>query len=165
MFETKNGSNKIGLGGWLSFWLILTCLWFLRAIFHIDIHLLSNETTQNFTTLGSAEYHPLCKPLFILEFITQFFLPSYLITLLVFYSLKSRFFPRLAIFFYLINFILILIDHLGFYLINRTILINEAIVLPIPPHFYNNLVGSLICVCVWIPYFLKSKRVKATFVK
>ncbi|MGH7953191.1 MAG: DUF2569 family protein, partial [Limisphaerales bacterium] len=108
MFETKNDSNKIGLGGWLSVWLILTCLGLIRFIHDIDLHLLSNA--ESLTDPNSPFYHPLAKPLLIFEYVIQFLNPLSFIVLIFLYARKSRFFPKTVVIIYAANLVLVLLD-------------------------------------------------------
>jgi hypothetical protein len=156
MFETKNGSNKIGLGGWLSVWLVLTCLGLIRFIHDIDLHLLSNA--QSLTDSNSEYYHPLAKPLLIFEYILQFVNPLSFIVLIFLYARKSRFFPKIVIVIYSANLALVLFDRAATMLIAKSV----NLTVPFP---WKEIFRGLFAVCVWIPYFLKSARVKSTFIK
>jgi len=158
MFETNGGSNKIGLGGWLSVWLILICFGLIRFIFDINLHMLSGDGWDGLTNPDSKFYHPLWRPLLYFEFVFQFFNPVSLVCLLFLYASKSHFFPKAAIAFYLINFSLVLIDAVSAISIGKSV--NLEYGFP-----WKEIFRSLFGVCVWIPYFVKSERVKATFVK
>ena len=89
----------------------------------------------------------------VYEFVMQFAIPALLVFLVVLYSMKSRLFPKLAVDFYFVNFGIVLIDVLGGWKGNQT----NAMVYEIA--------GCLVGVCGWVPYFLKSKRVKEIFIK
>jgi uncharacterized protein DUF2569 len=156
MFETKGDSNKIGLGGWLSVWLVLTCLGLIRFIHDIDLHLISNA--ESLTDPNSEYYHPLAKPLLIFEYILQFVNPLSFIVLIFLYARKSRFFPKTVIVIYAANLVLVLFDT------TATMLIAKSVNLTVP-FPWKEIYRGLFVVCVWIPYFLKSARVKSTFVK
>jgi hypothetical protein len=158
MFETNNGSNKIGLGGWLSVWFVLNCLSLLRFVVHIDFRILTDDAATVLTNPDSQYYHPLWRPLLIYEFILQFLNPIVLICAIILYARKSRLFPKVIIAFYASNFVLVLID------IIPTLIIGKSVNLPVA-FPWRDIAGCLFAVCVWIPYFLKSKRVKETFVK
>ena len=156
MFETKNGGDKIGLGGWLSVWLILTCLGLIRFIHDIDLHMFSSA--ESLTKPDSEYYHPLWKPLLIFEYFFQFFNPISFICLILLCASKSRFFPKVVIVIYSANLALVLFDAVSAMLISKAV--NLELGFP-----WKEIIRSLFGVCVWIPYFLKSERVKATFVK
>lgn len=156
MFETNGGSNKIGLGGWLSVWLVLTCLGLIRFIHDIDLHMLSNA--ESLTDPNSEYYHPLAKPLLIFEYIFQLFNPLSFVILIILYARKSRFFPKTVIIIYTANLVLVLTDAVSGILLAKSV--NLELQFP-----WSEIFRSLFGVCVWIPYFLKSERVKATFVK
>jgi hypothetical protein len=156
MFEKKNGSNKIGLGGWLSVWLILTCLGLIRFIHDIDLHMFSDS--EALTKSDSEYYHPLWKPLLIFEYVLQFLNPLSFIVLIFIYARKSRFFPKTVIIIYAANLVLVLLDTITGMLLAKSV--NLALQFP-----WKEVFRGLFAVCVWIPYFLKSERVKSTFVK
>jgi hypothetical protein len=156
MFETKKNSNKIGLGGWLSVWLILTCLGLIRFIHDIDLHMLSNAETL--TNPDSEYYHPLWKPLLIFEYFLQFFNPISFVFLILLFARKSRFFPKTVVVIYAANFVLVLMDAFSAILLTKSV--NLALQFP-----WKEIFRSLFGVCIWIPYFLKSERVRSTFVK
>lgn len=157
MFETKNGV-KIGLGGWLSVWLVLSCLGLIRFICDINLHMLSDDAFKILTNPDSQYYHPLWRPLLYFEFVFQFFNPSSIIFLIVLYSLKSRLFPMFLIIFYASNFVLVLFDAMSTILISKSV--NLDVGFP-----WKEFMHCMVGVCIWIPYFLRSERVKATFVK
>jgi hypothetical protein len=158
MFETKNGSNKIGLGGWLSVWLILTCLGIIRLIFDIDPNMLSGDGWNALTNHESKFYHPLWCFLLFYEFVLQFLTPIAMVCLIFLYARKSHFFPKSVIVFYVANFVLVLLDTIA------TRVIGQSVDLQTELHL-KEIIRGLIAICIWTPYFLKSERVKATFIK
>jgi hypothetical protein len=157
MFETKNGV-KIGLGGWLSVWLVLNCLGLIRMVCHINLHMLSDDDSKILTDPDSQYYHPLFQPLLYFEFFFQFFNPISIIFLIVLYTLKKRIFPTWVIIIYASNLLLVLFDAVSTMFIGKSVKLDTDFP-------WREFIHSMIGVCVWIPYFLKSKRVKATFVK
>ncbi|HVU28195.1 MAG TPA: DUF2569 domain-containing protein [Verrucomicrobiae bacterium] len=158
MFETQKDSNKIGLGGWLLVWFILNLLALIRLVFHINIHMLSSEDSTALTSQQSPFYHPLWRPLLGYEFFCQFFNPITIAFLIFLYARKSHFFPKAAIIIYLLNFIMVLMDAAGAIIIGKSV--NLEIEIP-----WKEIGRCLIAILIWVPYFLKSERVKATFVK
>jgi hypothetical protein len=147
-----------GLGGWLTIWLVLAFLGLARKILHIDIHLISGESWQAGTNPGSDLYHPLWKPLLIYEFVLQFAETLLWVVLIVFFFSKRKFFPRLAIICIALHVSFILLDTLAAFYLSIELNLKRGAM-------GRELLGSLIGACVWIPYFLKSDRVKATFVR
>ena len=158
MFESKGGGGKIGLGGALSAWLFFVCYGIIRRIFHIDLHMLSDDTWHSITTRGSDLYNPLWALLLIYEFILQFIMPVLLVGLVVLYSIKSRLFSKLVVRFYLLSFALVLIDVLGACYIHLSVKFEMT-------QIFYELAESLIALCIWVPYFRKSERVKEIFIK
>ena len=156
MVETKSGTDKAGLGGWLLVWLILTCLGLIRFLHDIDLHIFENA--DSLTNPDSPFYHPLWKPLLIFEYVLQFLNPISFAALIFLYACRSRFFPNTVIVIYAANFALVLLDTVSALLLAKSV--NLPFQFP-----WKEIFRSLFGVCVWIPYFLKSERVKATFVK
>jgi hypothetical protein len=158
MFESKGGGGQIGLGGALSAWLFFACYGIIREVFHIDLHMLSDDTWKSITTHGSDLYNPLWALLLVYEFVLQFIMPVCLVGLVILYSIKSRLFPKLVVRFYLISFALVLIDVLGACYIHLSVKFSMI-------QIFYELAHSLIGICIWVPYFLKSERVKEIFIK
>jgi hypothetical protein len=155
MFGTQNGNEKVGLGGWLSVWFILTCFGLIRFVHDIDLHIFSDAKAM--TDPNSEYYHPLWKPLLAFEFFLQFFNPLSFIVLIVLFFRKSRYLPRSVIFIYSLNLVLVLFDSASGILLAKSV--NLEMEFP-----WKETLRSLFGICVWVPYFLKSKRVKATFI-
>jgi hypothetical protein len=158
MSETENESDKIGLGGWLLVWLILNSLALIRLISHINVHMLSSEEVAALTNQQSQFYHPLWRPLLSYEFFCQFFNPVTIAFLIFLYARKKWFFPKAVIIIYLLNFVMVLIDATGALTIGKSV--NLPVEFP-----WKEIGRCLFSIFVWVPYFLKSKRVKATFIK
>jgi len=78
-------------------------------------------------------------------FIDGAFIVFIIITLIAMFN-KKKYLPKLMISFYLANFIL-------------------QLVLSMITEEYDSFLQSLISAAIWIPYFVKSQRVKNTFVK
>jgi hypothetical protein len=110
------------------------------------------------TTPGSHAYHPLWAPLIIFEVVGN--IGTIVLCLITswFFFHKSRIAPQLVIAFLLINLVLIGGDFLLSNLIPAVARHSNAGTI-------RDLTRSFIAAAIWVPYCLRSKRVKATFVR
>ncbi|HEX9949551.1 MAG TPA: DUF2569 domain-containing protein [Thermodesulfobacteriota bacterium] len=148
------------IGGWLilvAIGLIFTPIRLLVVLFKDLLPALSADTWSRLTTPGTEAYHPLWAPLLLFEIIGNCLFILFPIIIAIFFFQKRRFVPRLVIMLLLSNLVFVAIDYFAADLI--------------PFVAAQEDIGSLIelirvfigCV-IWVPYFLVSKRVKATFV-
>lgn len=158
MSNTNDGKSYEGLGGWLTVWLVFAVITIIRMLSHVDIHSLSGETWAAVTTPGTDLYHPLWKPLLIYEFIFQFLNPMAWLCLFFLCVSKTRRFPKIVVWVYVVSFFLVLLDAVGAYYLMAQIGLDHKPSL-------RDLGRSIVGLCIWTPYFLRSKRVQATFVK
>ena len=150
-----------GIGGWLilvAFILLRAPIAVLVTLFRAVFPLLQHDTWAALTTKGTESYHPLWAPLIISELIVNLaFLALALIVLVLFFR-RKRSFPRFVIILYL--------AHLGWE-VCLTLVLRQIPAMAGEPAT-SSLVGviglSLGC-AIWIPYFLVSKRVRATFTR
>ena len=147
-----------GLGGWLTVWLVLAGITVIRMISHVEVHLLSGDTWDAVTTPGTDQYNLLWKPILIYEFILQFLNPLAWVGLIFLCVGKNHLFPKIVIVFYIVSFFLVLLDTVGAYYVSVEANLDYR---PSLKEVGRGIVG----LCVWTPYFLRSKRVKTTFVK
>jgi hypothetical protein len=113
---------------------------------------------QVVTTPGSPAYHPLFGPLIVGEMVANAALLAWALVLLYLFFTKRRAFPRAMIAFLIVRVVIQMAD----------ILVASSIPVAagsIGPRVYGSLAGNLLVVFVWVPYFLKSRRVAATFVR
>lgn len=149
-----------GIGGWLTLFvlgLIFTPIQVTYFLYSQFFPFFSTGAWGILTTPGSREYHVLWAPLLIFKLLS--FIGAFVLSLVTLWCLfgKSRWTPRLAIaglswglFFEALNFF--------------TAGMIPALAAQNDLTFLNNLGLTLIGALIWIPYFLLSKRVKATFV-
>lgn len=153
-------SGPVGLGGWL----VLVCigLFFtigqnLLLILQTFVPIFRDGTWQALTTPGSEVYHPLWMPLIGLEIIWNCTIIAWSIHLLVLFFRKSRRFP--------LRFIVFPVASAGFIVLDAALF---RLVDPETPMFdsetLRELSRSVIYGLIWIPYMLRSVRVKNTFV-
>lgn len=157
----ENGVEvKSGLGGWLILvgfgvligpFIILTQVPKFLTIF-------KNGSYEILTTSSNAAYHPLWAPVIWGEILINtvlFFACIYLIFL--FFS-KKVLFPKLYIGIALGSLIFVILDAV----LVKVVVPSEQI---FNPETIKDVFRSLVGVIIWVPYMIKSKRVKVTFVK
>jgi hypothetical protein len=148
-----------GLGGWLILPMLgLMFLPFkLGAMLAVNYYpIFSEGYWEVLTTPGSEAYHALWAPLLIFEIAVNsiFFISA--IVLLVFFFQKHHRFPKLIIWFLGLNLAFVGIDFFAADLI-------PAVASEPDPESTKELIRTIVGAAIWIPYFLKSVRVKNTF--
>jgi hypothetical protein len=158
--KQEKQDNYDKLGGWLIF----VALGLILA--PVMLFLTSSEIARIFATgswsllvtPGSEYYNSLNAPIIIFDTVCNTILFIYSIVNLVYFFRRKKLFPKLIIFFYVINLIFIFVD----YYLNSLL---PAVKADPSLQSYDDLIRAVINAAIWIPYFIKSKRVKATFVK
>jgi len=158
MDESKTYS---GIGGWLllvGFGIIMSPIRLLTSVFPIYSELFSSDLWEILTSPESMHYHELWKPILIGEFAINSLLFIAWILIAYLFFLKKKIFPKcfLGIWIFLTVFIIVDAVLIGSLLPDEPIFDFDTI---------KELTRSLIVVLVWFPYMIRSKRVKATFVK
>lgn len=159
--------NVEGIGGWLI--LVLIGLIYILITTGIDlisyISWVQHTDLHEITSYSSKHYNPYIKPQIILNIVFGLIRIGFPVWALILMFKKSPFFPRLMIICLIGSFFLTLIDWIFGYLfmanLNASFNVN-------PPSLLDdmmNSLGALVRACIWIPYFIWSKRVKATFLK
>lgn len=151
-----------GLGGWLvlvQIGLYLTILMLLIQLFNETIPTIQSEEWELLTTKGAEYYDPLWQPLLTFEMTA-----NALMLLLCGYCLynlyrRKAILPKLMITFYAANLVVILIDYA---LLNQIALVKELELMTTDD--IRDIIRTIITCAVWIPYFLRSERVKNTFI-
>jgi hypothetical protein len=159
MSENLDPTQK-GIGGWLILVVISLVVSPVRIGYFMATDILPifrDGAWSILTTPGSAAYHVLWGPLLIFETIGNLGTIALGLTTLWFLAHKSRRTPKLAIAWLLWSSTLVVVD---FFV---TDLIPAAAAHP-DPGSARELVRALVSLAIWVPYFLVSKRVKATFV-
>lgn len=150
-----------GLGGWLvlvQIGLILTILVQLLYLPEFYLIVSDSENWNVFISRESEYYHPLWGPMFIIETVFSILLLGFTVfTLYMFYRKKSIL-PRLMIILYSANLFYWVMDVILLYQIPLAREMEDG-------SSIRDMFTTLITCAIWIPYFLKSKRVKNTFVK
>jgi hypothetical protein len=158
-------SNHLrGIGGWLILVLIGMLFSFLSVTVSLfdSMKMFQPDVWHVITTYGTGAYHPLFGPWAIYEVILNTFVIVFTICLLILMYRRSRIFPKFMIFYFISA---IFFQGIDFYLsyIVLTDLPKVADTLGVYPDFKGTM-RAIVQSAVWVPYFLKSKRVKATFI-
>jgi hypothetical protein len=156
---TTSSNEPRGIGGWLILpiiGLIFTVCRFSLTL-KTYVTLFTGPAWERLTTEGSPVYHPLSGPLLIFEAIGNLSFVCAAIVLLVLIFLKHPLLPKMMIGFHVLNLVFVSLDGA---LASFTPLFASAI-----PVITEELTRSIISAAIWIPYFLRSRRVKNTFVK
>jgi len=121
------------------------------------VQLVSDGTWETLTTPGSDAYHPLWAPLLVLESAgNAVFMVTAIVLLVPFFS-KHACFPRLMILYMTASLLFVSVDHAAIYLIPAAVAFAEG-------NPSKEVVRNALSAAIWIPYFLRSVRVKNTFV-
>jgi hypothetical protein len=157
----KEKAAPSGLGGWLvipmlGLIILPLKLGFILVTVHVPIF--TEGYWEVLTTPGEEAYHALWGPLLIFETVGNAIFLAAAIILLVLFFQKHHQFPKWMIIFLAANLAFIAID---FFVADLIPVIAEN---P-DPESLKELVRSAVGAAIWIPYFLKSTRVKNTFTK
>ncbi|MGQ8871083.1 DUF2569 domain-containing protein [Paenibacillus sp. TSA_86.1] len=152
-----------GLGGWLI--LIQISLWASLVFLLSDISsvtvIMDPARWEGSRGVDPQLYAEVIRPLLWFGFISSVILFVMVVVNLVLLYRRKRLFPRLMIVQYIVN---VIIGVMTWILIAQNEVGREEHVLDATPAF-NLIVRSLLTCCIFIPYFLKSVRVKNTFIK
>ena len=157
---TIQGEPK-GLKGWL----ILPAIGLFVSVLRLAINLMKDfwpifreDYWPVLTTPGSAAYHPLWGPLLIFEIVGNSIFILANIVLIFFYFAKHYRFPALFITMLALNALFVV----GDFFLGKMI---PAVAAANDPQSVREIARTLAAAAIWIPYFLRSKRVMNTFVK
>jgi hypothetical protein len=149
-----------GIGGWLIPPLLGLLLSPVRLLYDIVKlrALFQPATWAALTRPGSPAYHPLWAPITVFEVATNGALIAFTLVVLVLFLKRSRHVPMLMIAWQAIP--------IGVQVIDAIL----AAQIPALAHAHGagtsgGVVQPVIGAAIWIPYFLKSRRVKNTFVR
>lgn len=149
-----------GLGGWLilvGLGIVLSPLIIIGTVFPMYSKVFSNGLWGILTTPGSTAYHPMLALLIIVEIVVNIGLViTWIITAIYFFS-KKKGFPKLFIALILFNLAFVLVDAVA----AKTVLPGEPLFNEETTQQFGRII---ITALIWIPYMLRSKRVKKTFI-
>ena len=149
-----------GIGGWLilvAFGIIISPLVIIIQVFPLYRGLIADGTLKALMTPGSQVFNPLLFSITVTEMLANGALVAAWIFLAVLFFSKKQLFPKLYIGVMLFTLIFLILDAL---VIKAAFPDLEVF----DPETVNGIVRGIIAASIWIPYMLKSKRVKLTFV-
>ena len=148
-----------GLGGWLilvAIGLAATAVRITYFVLSTLLPIFTGDTWHDLTTSGTPAYHPLWGPLLVFEVCGNALVVALALTLLVLFFRKSPLFPTLAVVYLALNVVFVVGDYFMGGMIPAVAASND-------PDSMKEVVRSLVGAAIWIPYMLRSKRVKNTF--
>lgn len=151
-----------GIGGWLLLvvlGLIVAPLRIGTMLYQNHVPIFSNGTWEAFTSQSSEYYHPLWGPLITFEIIGNLVLIALGLVTLCFLFMKSRRTPTLAITWLVAGLVFVVAD---FFIAEMIPAIADQ---PTDTESVKEVGRSVVSAMIWVPYFLVSKRVKATFTR
>lgn len=155
----NNNDGPQGLGGWLilpMLGLILTPIRLGALLVMTYLPIFSEGAWEVLTTPGSEAYHPLWAPFLIFEILGNACFVVFAGILLILLFKKHYRFPSLMILFYVSNLAFVGIDFFVADLI-------PAVAEESDPESIKELTRTVISAAIWIPYFMRSRRVQNTF--
>ncbi|WP_427050880.1 DUF2569 domain-containing protein [Paenibacillus sp. TC-CSREp1] len=168
VYSYKSGAHTkrsgiSGLGGWLI--LIQISLWASLAFLLSDLSsvtvIMDPARWEGSRGIDPQIYTEVIRPILWFGFISSIILSVLVIINLVLLYRRKRLFPRMMIIQYIVN---VIISVVTWILIAQQEMGREVHVLDAEPAF-NLIVRSLLACCIFIPYFLRSVRVKNTFIQ
>lgn len=157
---SDEGKSVEGIGGWLILvvlGLIINPIRVAYFLFSTQAPIFSDGVWDALTTPGSEVYHALWAPLLVFEIIGNIGTIALAVLTLWHLLKKSRRTPFLAISWLSWMVTFVVIDFFAGDLIPAVAAQND-------PESKKELFRGILGAAIWIPYFLVSKRVKATFV-
>lgn len=160
--KASNTKSKYqGIGGWLTLVALGLLVTPVMLAFHLlgtYLPLLTEGTLQALSDPSSEAYHPLWVPLITFEVVGNILMfLGYCYLLYIFFK-RSETFPKSYIFLTVASLIFIAIDFFAADLI-------PAVAEQDDSEMLEQLIRAAIGCAIWVPYMLKSERVKATFVE
>ncbi|MDG0813776.1 DUF2569 domain-containing protein [Cohnella rhizosphaerae] len=150
-----------GLGGWLiliQIGLYLTLIQLVIQIVQFTIPSFDSEMWDALTSKEADFYHALWKPTILLEAVFNLGMFAFTVICLAMMYMRNRLFPKLMIVYYSVSLLIGIVDYA---LVQA---ISTDMELDLDNSLRDTFRGVVTC-AIWIPYFLRSKRVAHTFVR
>lgn len=144
--EAKEPFVYSSIGGWL----ILVAIGLLTSPVSI-LYWVFAEILPGFRVVPLSEVSGGLRFYLGLDLVLNFLLLAYVIVVAVLFFQRRRIVPRLIISLYVLNLLFVLLDHFVFMTASGD-------------QWMFGIVSGVVSALIWIPYFLISKRVRATFV-
>jgi len=163
----NNGPDEpVGIGGWLLLpilGLLVSLVDSARVLWTTTFVILGPKMWSAYLNPNTVFYHSGWVPVMIIGGLMQFFLAVLSVIALISIFLKKRYVPRLMIGVYVLAFCLAVLDVALIYQFFTTI--NRSWAHHMEPAVIRKFLITSGIVVVWVPYFIKSKRVNNTFVR
>jgi len=152
--------KPMALGGWLILIAVGLVLWpivLLALILQTHVPIFMDGRWDVLTTPGTEVYHWLWGPLLLYEVLGNIaFLVAHVWLLVIFFK-RSRVFPKLFIWVFVLKVPFMLSDTLLCSVVAPDVPVFD-------PDTVRELGKSIVVALIWVPYMLVSRRVKNTFV-
>ncbi len=152
--------EQVSIGGWLVLpllGLIVSPFFVARDVYANILPIFADGTWLALMSPTSELYHPLWAPLIVFEIIGNLTVVGLGLIALWYFVKRSRVTPRLMVCWYLTVLLAVVVDLILSRQIPLIVALND-------PSSFGQVVRSVVVTLIWVPYFLVSKRVKATFV-
>ena len=149
------------IGGWLILFaigVIITPFRLGYQVYTLFQTVLEPGLWENLTTKGSESYHALWAPLLLGEVIGNTLFTIVSLVLVFLFFARKKIVPVYTAVYLLTNAVFVALD---FFLADLIPLVKEQQ----DPAALTELIRVIVVCAIWVPYFMISKRVKATFVK
>lgn len=159
--ETVQMNQPPRLGGWLllvAFGLVVSTIRLNLQLWQVFVPLIRDGGWKILTSPESPAYHPYWGPLLVFEIASTISMIALAVITFIFMMQRSRHTPRMAITWLSISALLVTAD---FFLADLI----PAVAAEPDASSLKELTKSLLSACIWIPYFLRSERVKRTFIR
>jgi hypothetical protein len=156
----NNDKSLNGLGGWLiliGIGIVFGPLQMLMEFIPLYSEMFTNGSYEVLTTPGSIAYNPFWAPVVITELLVNILILLTAVYIAVKFFTKKSNFPKWYIGLAVFTLVFLVIDAFAI----KLVLPNAAV---FDPDTVKEIFLQVFRVLVWVPYMLKSKRVKATFV-
>ncbi|GBF76162.1 hypothetical protein PA598K_04610 [Paenibacillus sp. 598K] len=150
-----------GLGGWLVVVQVALYITGIQMLLGLVTSSIPNFTTEVWSVLTSPEseyYHPMWSNILVFEAIYNVFFLAFVIYILVLFYQKKSIVPRLIIVFYSLSLLFLFFNQL---MLSQIPLAQELL----GEGGFRHVGRALLACAIWIPYFLRSERVRITFVR
>jgi hypothetical protein len=155
-------NGPVGIGGWLllpALGLMVTPLVMSFGFYKDLLPALRPDVWNAVTDPRSATYNSWLGPLIVYEVLMNLALFTFTLWLLWNFFTKSRRTPKLFVIWLAASAGTRILDHL---LSSQILTVDDK---PFDPADVRDLVRSIVGAAIWIPYFLRSERVKNTFIE
>ncbi|WP_408008585.1 DUF2569 domain-containing protein [Pseudalkalibacillus sp. A8] len=162
------GSKLEGIAGWLILivaGLLLVPIIRLYALYQSYVTVYDTPAWSLLTEPGNGMYHAWFAPTFFIGAAVDYVIIILSLIALWLLFQRSPSFPKFMIYFLVGVTIYSLADGFVTNWIFSSLPISEEMLAYIKNQSYRQQIGSLISCLIWVPYLLKSKRVKVTFLK